>query len=83
MHCKTTFFLVIDTTLASDNLLRLRNNLLEKKEKQIMRIVDRIRDEKLQYDNNREAANISPLSSGKINEHEYLTGEKILPSSQS
>ena len=32
-----------------------------------------IRDEKLQYDINREAAKISALSSGKIDKHEYLT----------
>ena len=34
------------------------------------------KDEKLQYDINREAAEISALSSGKINKYEYLTGEK-------
>ena len=45
-----------------------------------MTINDQIRDEKLQYDINREAAKISALSSGKIHEHEYLTGEDILPS---
>ena len=43
-----------------------------------MRIDDKIRDEKLQYDINREAAKISPLSSGKIDKYEYLTGEEIL-----
>ena len=43
---------------------------------------DQIRDEKLQYDINREAAKISALSSGKIDKYEYLTGEKILPSNQ-
>ena len=37
---------------------------------------------KLQYDINRKAAKISPLSSGKINKYEYLTGEDILPSNQ-
>ena len=47
-----------------------------------MTINDQIRDEKLQYDINREAAKISPLSSGKIHKYEYLTGEDILPSSQ-
>ena len=41
-----------------------------------------IRDEKLQYDINREAAKISALSSGKIHKYEYLTGEDILPSNQ-
>ena len=43
---------------------------------------DQIRDEKLQYDINREAAKISALSSGKIDKYEYLTGEEILPSNQ-
>ena len=43
---------------------------------------DQIRDEKLQYDINREAAKISALSSGKINKYEYLTGDEILPSNQ-
>ena len=39
-----------------------------------------IRDEKLQYDINREAAKISALSSGKTDNYEYLTCEEILPS---
>ena len=43
---------------------------------------DQIKDEKLQYDINREAAKISALSSGKIDKYEYLTGEEILPSNQ-
>ena len=47
-----------------------------------MSINDQIRDEKLQYDINREAAKISALSSGKIHKYEYLTGEDILPSNQ-
>ena len=47
-----------------------------------MTIYDQIRDEKLQYDINREAAKISALSSGKIHKFEYLTGEDILPSNQ-
>ena len=47
-----------------------------------MTIDDQIRDEKLQYDTNREAAIISALSSGKISKHEYLTGEEILSSNQ-
>ena len=40
-----------------------------------------IRDEKLQYDINREAAKIA-LSPSKIDKYEYLTGEKMLPSNQ-
>ena len=47
-----------------------------------MTIEDKIKDEKLQYDINREAAKISALSSGKIDKYEYLTGEEILPSNQ-
>ena len=47
-----------------------------------MTINDQIRDEKLQYDINREAAKISALSSSKIHKYEYLTGEDILPSNQ-
>ena len=47
-----------------------------------MTIDDQIRDEKLQYDINREAAKISALSSNKFNKNEYLTGEEILPSNQ-
>ena len=47
-----------------------------------MTIDDQIEDEKLQYDINREAVNISTLSSGKIDKYEYLTGEEILPSNQ-
>ena len=39
-----------------------------------MTIENHIRDEKLQYDINREAAKIPTLSSGKI-KYEYLTGE--------
>ena len=47
-----------------------------------MSIEDQIKDKKLQYDINREAAKISALSSGKLDKYEYLTGEEILPSNQ-
>ena len=47
-----------------------------------MTINDQIRDEKLQYDINRKAAEISALSSGKIDKYEYLTGQDILPFNQ-
>ena len=47
-----------------------------------MTLEDHIRDEKLQYDINREAAKISALSSGKIDKYGYLTGKEILPSNQ-
>ena len=45
-----------------------------------MAIEDQIRDKKLQYDINREAAKISSLSSGKTDKYEYLTGEDIFSS---
>ena len=47
-----------------------------------MTIEDQIKDEKLQYDINREAAKTSVLSSGKIDKYQYLKGEEILPSNQ-
>ena len=44
---------------------------------------DKIKDEKLQYNINREAAKISALSSGKLDKFEYLAGKEILLSDQS
>ena len=69
-------------------MLRLHHIILQDLEKvfltcnKIMIIDDQIKDEKLQYDINREAAKISALSSGKIDKYEYLTGKEILPSNQ-
>ena len=48
-----------------------------------MTIDDKITDEKLRYDIDREAAKITALSSEKIDKYEYLTGEEILLSDQS
>ena len=47
-----------------------------------MNIDDQIKNEKLQYNINRDAAKILALSSGKIHKYEYVTGEDILPSNQ-
>ena len=47
-----------------------------------MTINVQIRNEKLQYNINRKAAEISALSSGKIDKYEYLTGKEILPFNQ-
>ena len=47
-----------------------------------MTINDQIRDEKLQYDIDKKAAEMSAKSSGKLHKYEYLTGEDILPSNQ-
>ena len=48
----------------------------------MMTINDQIKDEKLQYNINKEEAKISALLSGKLHKYEYLTGEEILPSNQ-
>ena len=48
-----------------------------------MTIDDKIIDEKIQYNINRESAKISALSSGKTDKYEYITGEEILPSDKS
>ena len=47
-----------------------------------MTIDDQIKNEKLQYDINKEAEKLSALSSDKIDNYEYLSGEEIVPSNQ-
>ena len=42
-----------------------------------------IRDEKAQYNIDREAAKISESSSGKIDKYKFLAGKNILPSDRS
>ena len=76
------YFLVNDTTLPSNNLLRFRKKFFKKIYNKITTIDDQIKDEKLQCDINREASKISALSSGKINKYQYVTGKEILPSNQ-
>ena len=85
-------FLVDDTTLAPNNPLRFRKNRFDIECNsieynsiayyEIITINDQIRDKKLQYDINREAAKISSKLLGKFRKFEYLTGEDILPSNQ-
>ena len=75
------YFLVIDSTLASNNSSHYRKNLSARMWKIIMTSDEKIREKKLQYNINREAAKISALSLRKIDE--LLTSEKILPSDQS
>ena len=48
-----------------------------------MTIEDKIKDEKVKYDINRGAAEISELPSGEIDKSEYPTDEEILSSDQS
>ena len=55
--------------LLHHNPSRFRENLLEGIQKLIMIIDDKIRDEKLQYDINREAAKISALTPEKIDKY--------------
>ena len=43
---------------------------------------NKIKDEKLQYNINREAAKISALSSCKIDKYEHVTSNEMLPSDQ-
>ena len=83
MPCQTVLFLVIDTTLASDNALCLRKNPLDRVKKLIMTIDDKIRAEKVQCDVAREAAKISELSSDKVEKYKYLMNKEIVPPDQS
>ena len=48
-----------------------------------MTIDEKIKDEKQQYDINREAAKISVWSSKKIDKYDYLKGKEVLPPDQS
>ena len=76
-------FFVIHTTLLPDSSSRFRKKLLGTIQKLIMTIDNKIKDEKLQYDINREAAKISALLSGENDKYEFITGEEILPSDYS
>ena len=66
-------FLVNDSTLSSDILYDLEKKFIICNYK--MTIDEKIRDEKLQHDINREAAKISALLSNKIHKCKYLTGK--------
>ena len=74
-------FLMNYTTIASDNPLRFRRNLLETIQKlwQLMKWLKM----KLQYGINRKAAKMSTLLSGKIDKYEYLTVEERLSTGHS
>ena len=65
--------MVIDITLASDNSSCFRKDLLERIEKLVMIVDDKIKDEKIQYAINREATEIPTLLSGKVDKYECLT----------
>ena len=78
MYCQPYSSLVIYAILALDNPLRFRKNLVERMQRLIMTIDDKVRNEKLQYDINREAAKILAWSSGKIDKYKFAKGEEIL-----
>ena len=59
---KTYSFLVIDATIASDNSLCFRRNLIERIYELIMTIIDKFIDEKMQCHINTEAAEVSTSS---------------------
>ena len=70
-----SYFLVLDTTLASDSPLSFTKNLLERIKRSILITDNKIKDEKLQYDIKRDEATISAFSSGKIDKYQYHTVE--------
>ena len=72
-------FLVIDTTILSDNALDFRKNLLEEVKREAITIGENIRDEKLRHSINKAASKINALSSD--NYHKNLTGKKYCPQS--
>ena len=84
MHRKTVIFFKLLMLFLHKIILYVSERILWKEynnyEKLIIEIYDKIRDEKLQYDINREAVKISVVSSGKIDKYEYLTGKERLPS---
>ena len=82
MYCITIFLLVNNKTWPSNNPLRFRKHFLEETYNKIMTNDDQIKDEKLQYDINIEAAKILALSSSKTDKYEYLTSEKMLSFNQ-
>ena len=75
--------MAIDAALASDNPLGFIKNLLERIQKPILTIDDKLEIKNIQYNINREAAKASAEWSGKIDKYEYITGEEILPSNRS
>ena len=73
-------FLVNDTTLPSDNSLRIRKNLFKVTFcKNINTINNEIEQNKAQYDLNRQTAKVSALLSRNVSKHVFLTGKDVLP----
>ena len=76
MYCKTIFLFSDWYYSYITEFLSFRNNILEKIWKPIMAIDGKIRNERLQYEINREAAKTSALSSGKIDKYKCLQAKK-------
>ena len=73
-------FLVNDTTLSSDNPLRFRKNLFKMIiRKNIKAINNKIKENKAQYNLDKQTATISALSSGNVSKYELLTDKDVLP----
>ena len=73
-------FLVNDTTLSSDNPLRIRKNLFKMIiSKKIKAINNKIEENKAHYNLDKQTATISALSSGNISKYELLTDKDVLP----
>ena len=74
-------FLVNDMKLQSDNPLDLQKKILKWIYK-IRTIYSQIKDKKLQYNINSEAAKTLALLSGKIDKYEYFAGGELLSPNQ-
>ena len=69
-------FLVIDSTLASDNSSCFKKNLLERIEKLIMTFDDKIKDENVQYNISKETAKKQHYHQVKLINMNFLQAKK-------
>ena len=85
MYCKIIFFFGYWYYSWLKYLFTFQKQSFRKniKNKINIKTKDKIKDEKLQDNINREAAKMSVLSLGKIDKYDYLTGKEIFPSDQS
>ena len=67
-----------DATLQSDNPLRFRKNLKMTVSEKIKTIDNKIEQNKVQYNLDRQTTKISALLSGNISKHDLLTGKDVL-----
>ena len=74
-------FLVNDTTFSSNKPFRFGKNL--RISEKIKAIDNKIKQNKAQYNLDRQIAKIFTLSSGNVNEYEFLTDQDILSENKS